>query len=95
MLRGQEIDTKSERAQEIVEFDLLPAPRRDFLRGQIRVVGEDLHVQKALAELGDAAADIADADDADGLVLDLIADQRIAVDVALAPQRAVGFEDAL
>ena len=52
-------------------------------------------MQQALAELGDAAADIADADDADGLALRLVADQRIAVDVGLAPQRAVGFEDAL
>ena len=51
--------------------------------------------KQALAELGDAAADIADADDADGPALRFGADQRIAVDVALAPQRAVGLDDAL
>ena len=34
-------------------------------------------------------------DDADGLALHLVADQRIAIDVGLAPQRAVGLEDAL
>ena len=34
-------------------------------------------------------------DDADGLALRLVADQRVAIDVGLAPQRAVGFEDAL
>ena len=51
-------------------------------------------MQEALAELGDAAADIADPDDADGLALRLIADQGIAVDIGLAAQRAVGLENA-
>ena len=52
-------------------------------------------MQQAVAQLGDTAADIADADDADGLALDLVADQRVAVDIGLAAQRAVGLEDAL
>ena len=51
--------------------------------------------KQALAQFGDAAADIAEPDDADGLALRLVADQRVAVDVALAPQHAVGLEDAL
>ena len=51
--------------------------------------------EQAVAELGDTAADIAEPDDADGLALGLVADQRIAVDVAVAPQRAVGLDDAL
>ena len=82
-------------AHQIVEFDLLPAPRGDLLCGEIGIVGDHVHVQEALAQLGDAAADIAEPDDADGLALRLVADQRVAVDIALAPQRAVGLEDAL
>ena len=82
-------------AHQIVELDLLAAARRHFLCGQIGIVGDHLHVQQAVAQFGNAAADIAEADDADGLALRLVADQRIAVDVGFAPQRAVGFEDAL
>ena len=52
-------------------------------------------MQQAVAQLGNAAADIAEADDADGLALRLVADQRIAIDVGFAPQRAVGFQDTL
>jgi hypothetical protein len=81
-------------SQQVVKFDLLRAPRRNFLCAEIRIVGDRLHVQQAVAKLGDSAADIADADDADGLSPGLVADQRVAVDVALAPQRAVGFQDA-
>src|SRR5262249_14848873 len=81
--------------QEIVELDLLAAPRRHFLRRQIRIIGDHLHVQQAFAKLGDAAADVAEPDDADRLALRLIADQRIAIDIALAAQRAVGLQNAL
>src|SRR5882757_3069022 len=82
-------------AHQFVEFDLLPAPRSDFLRGEIGIVRNHLHVQEALAEFGDAAADIADPDNANGLALRLVADQRVAIDIGFAPQRAIGFEDAL
>ena len=58
---------------QLVELDLLAAPRGDLLRRQIGVVGDHLHVQEAVAQFGDAAADIADADDADGLALRLVA----------------------
>ena len=51
--------------------------------------------EQALAEFGDAAADIAEPDDADGLALHLGAHQRVAVDIGVAPQRAVGLDDAL
>ncbi len=81
--------------QQFVELDLLRAPFRDFRSGKIGVVGQHIHAEQALAELGDAAADIADADNADGAALRLGADQRIAVDVAIATQRAVGLDDAL
>ena len=95
MVSGHEIETKSEATHQIVKLDLFRAPRGDLLRTQIGIVGDHLHVQQALAQFGDAAADIADPDDADGLALRLVADQRIAVDVGLAAQRAVGLEDAL
>ena len=81
-------------AQQFVEFDLLAAPRRHFLGREIGIVGQHLHAEQALAELGDAAADIAEPDDADGLALRLGADQRIAVDVrarAAARGRPRGF----
>src|SRR5882757_315332 len=83
------------RGGEKVELDLFAAPRRHYLGGQVRIVGDHLHVQETLAQLGDAAADIAEAYDADGLALRLVADQRIAIDIGLAPQRAVGLQDAL
>ena len=35
--------------QEIVELDLLPAPRRHLFRGQIGIIGDHLHVQQAVA----------------------------------------------
>ncbi len=52
-------------------------------------------MQQAVTEFGDAAADIAEPDHADGLALGLVADQRIAVDVPIAPQRPIGLQDAL
>ena len=78
-----------------MKLDLFAAAGGDFFRGQIGIVGDHLHMQQAVAELGDTAADIADADDADGLALRLVADQRIAIDIGLAAQRAVGLENAL
>ena len=92
---GQLIETKSERRSRSSSSTFSPPRARHLLGGEIGIVGDHVHVQEALAEFGDAAADIAEPDDADGLALRLVADQRVAVDIALAPQRAVGLEDAL
>src|SRR5262249_52817648 len=82
-------------AQELVEFDLLPAPRRHLLGREIGIVGQHLHAEQAAAERGDPAADIAEADNTDGAAVHLPADQVVAVDIGLAAQRAVGLDDAL
>ena len=95
MLSGHEIETKSERRIRSSSSTFSPPRAAISSAREIGIVGDHLHVQQALAELGDAAADIADPDDADGLALRLVADQRVAVDIGLAPQRAVGLEDAL
>ena len=52
-------------------------------------------MQQTLGEFGDPATDIADADDADGFALRLSPDQCIAIDVGVAPQRAIGLDDPL
>src|SRR5262249_16405390 len=77
------------------EGQLGGAARRDRLLVEIGVAGDDLHAEEAAAELGDAAADIADADDADGAPLDVIAHEYAAVMHRAAPQGVVGLDDLL
>src|SRR5262249_52272228 len=71
------------------------AARGDRLLVEIGVAGDDLHAEEAAAELGDAAADIADADDADGAPLDVIAHEDAAVMHRAAPQGVIGLDDLL
>src|SRR5262245_58424267 len=91
---GQLIDTKSARRNSSSSVTLTAA-RRDRLLVEIGVAGDDLHAEEAAAELGDAAADIADADDADGAPLDVIAHEYAAVMHRAAPQGVVGLDDLL
>ena len=67
--------------EQFVELDLGGAPHGDFVRGEIRVVSEHRHVEQRTAQLSDTAADMADADDADGLVADVVAGIGAAVEV--------------
>src|SRR5262249_739306 len=81
-------------AQQFIELDLLCPARGDLFTREIGIVGHDLHAEQAFAELGDAAADIADSDDAGGSALHFGAHQIIAIDATLAAQRTVGLDDA-
>src|SRR6516225_10081204 len=72
--------------QQLVERHLDGAARGDRLLVEIGIAGDDLHAEETAAELGDAAADIADADDADRAPLDVIADEDTAVEHRAAPQ---------
>ena len=54
-------------AEQLNQFDLLAATCRHLADRQIWIVGQNLHAEQALAERGDAAADITKSDDADGL----------------------------
>ena len=95
MVSGHEIETKSERREQLIQFDLLAAAGRHFGCREIGVIGQHVHAQQAPAEFGDAAADIAKPDDADGLALRLGADQGVAVHVGIAPQRTIRLDDPL
>ena len=66
----------------------------DLLLGQVGVGGEHRHPEGP-RELGDAAADVADADQAEGLAADLAAHQVLAAVAAVPPQPAVVLGDAL
>src|SRR5262245_66647828 len=79
--------------QQLVERHLDRTARGDRLLVETRIAGDDLHAEEAPAELGDAAADIADADDADGAPLDVIAHEDAAVMHRAAPQGVVGLDD--
>jgi hypothetical protein len=50
-------------AQELVELDLFGAALTARRRGEIGIAGEHLHGKQAAAKFGDAAADIAEADE--------------------------------
>ena len=78
-----------------MQFNLFAAARGNVCRRDIRVVGQHLHSEQALAEFGQTAADIADADDADSLILYFVADQRVAIYIRLAAQHAIGLENTL
>ena len=80
---------------QLVELDLLDAVLRHHLGRHIGVVGEHPHREQPAAQLREALADIAEADDADGLVAQVVADEDIAVEILVAPHRAVGLDDAL
>ncbi len=82
-------------AQQVGQLHLLGAARRDLLFGQIGIAGEHAHAEEAARELGDAAADVAEADDAEGLARHVVADEAATIEVLLAPHRAVDLDDAL
>ena len=81
--------------QQFVEFDLLSPTRGNLGRRQIGIVSQHRHSQQALAELGDAAADMTDPDNPDGFALRLGSYQVVAVDTGATPQRAVGLQNPL
>ena len=92
---GQLIETKSERRQQFVELDLGGVALGNGLLVEERIVGQHVHVEHRRAELGDAAADIAEANDADGLVVDVVARVEIAVVHRAFAERVVGLDDLL
>ena len=59
--------------QQLVERHLDGAARGDGLLVEIGVAGDHLHAEQAAAELGHAAADIAEPDDADGAAVHVVA----------------------
>ena len=81
-------------AQQVVEFDFFGAGGGDLFGGQIRVVSQHGHGEQAPAQFGQAGADIAQADDADGPAVDVVAGIGGAVDACLAAHVAVGLDDA-
>ena len=92
--RGQCSDTTSDRAEQLVHRHGGGAAPGDLLLGQVGVGGEHGHPEGP-RELGDAAADVADADQAEGLAADLAAHQVLAAVAAVPPQPAVVLGDAL
>ena len=95
MVSGHEIETKSERRNNSSSVTFSPPRSAISRRREIRVIGQHVHAEQALAQRGDAAADIAKTDNADRLAPHFRAHQRVAVDIGLAPKRAVGLNDPL
>src|SRR5262249_22753933 len=81
--------------QQLVERHLDRAARGDRLLVEIRIAGDDLHAEETTAELGDAAAAIAEADEADVAPLDIIAHEAAAVVHGAASQGVFGLNDLL
>src|SRR6266404_3790356 len=69
---GGSFDHTSSPAPAIL-LSLSGAARRDLLLGQIGIAGEHAHAEEAARELRDAAADIAEADDAECLARHVVA----------------------
>ena len=78
-------------AKEIVEFDFLDAEMHRALGGEVRIVGDHLHLQPDSA-VGDDRADIAAADDAEGLGENLDAEEFVLLPFSSA-RRCVGLGD--
>ena len=69
--------------QDVFQLNLLGVARRHLLLGEIGVVGEHGHAEGGLADLRDARADVAEADDADRLAEQLRPDVTEALDVVV------------
>src|SRR6516225_3939576 len=82
-------------AQELVKLDLLGAALGNLCDGKIGIVGKHPHAEQSPAKLRNAAADMADPDNADRSPLRLGPHQGVAVDIAVAPERAVALDNAL
>ena len=77
--------------QQFVELDLFDAQMQRALGGEIRIVGDHLHLQPDGA-VGDDRADIAAADDAERLTENLHAEELVLLPFA-GPRRSVGLRD--
>jgi hypothetical protein len=80
--------------QQVVEWGFLGAARGDFGGGEVGVVGQHAHVEQTAAKLRDAGADVADADDPDGLAKNIAAHEGAAIGDQPLPHGAVGFHQA-
>ncbi len=82
-------------AQQFVELDLGRAARANVLGAQIGVVGQHLHAKQPAAQFGDAPADIAEPDDADGSPEHFAAGEVVAIAQRAGAQRAIAFAHPL
>ena len=89
------MDTKSARRSSSSSATLTAAARLDGVGIEIGIARDHLHGEQAAAEFGHAAADIAEADDADGTALHVIAHEGGAVAHGAAPQGVIGLDDLL
>ena len=78
--------------QQSVQRHRFCAAPADLLLRQIRIEGENLHVERT-RQRGDDAADIADPDQAHDLAAHLAAHDVLAREAPLAPQQPVAFAD--
>ena len=92
---GQLIETKSERRISSSSETLVAFALGDGLLVEKRIVGQHGHVEHRGAELGQAAADIAKSDDADRLVVDVVAHVEVAVLHRALAERVVDLDDLL
>ena len=86
---------KSERRHNSSRSTLVALRPGDGLFVEERIVGQHRHVEHRRAQLGEAAADVAQADDADRLVVDVVAHVEVAVLHGAVAERIVDLHHLL